>query len=95
MRKQDVQIGHIYYVKVSGNVVPVTLVRECPYGGWFGRNIKTNREIRIRTAGRLRSEVTNKATQIIPVKMESPLDYVGRGNDNYMDSDQFDGLSNH
>jgi hypothetical protein len=54
MRKGDVQIGSTYNVKVSGRVVPVRITRESPYGGWVGQNIKTGREVRIRTAGRLR-----------------------------------------
>ena len=54
MRKNDVQIGSTYNIKVSGHVVPVRITRESPYGGWVGQNIKTGREVRIRTAGRLR-----------------------------------------
>jgi len=54
MRKSDVQIGSTYVVKVSGRLVPVTIVGESPHGGWLGRNDSTGREIRVRSAARLR-----------------------------------------
>jgi hypothetical protein len=54
MRKPDVQIGSTYVAKVSGNLVPVTILRESPYGGWLARNDATRREIRVRSAARLR-----------------------------------------
>ena len=57
MQKQNVHIGTTYIVKVSGTLAKVRLTRECKYGGWYGTNLATGREIRIRTAARLRSEV--------------------------------------
>lgn len=57
MQKANVQIGHTYIVKVSGNLAKVKLTRECNYGGWYGTNLATGREIRVRTAARLRSEI--------------------------------------
>jgi len=56
MKKNDVQIGQRYYVNVSGSLVPIKLIEDCPYGGWYGKNEKTGREIRIKTAQRLRGE---------------------------------------
>jgi hypothetical protein len=56
MQKQDVHIGTTYIVKVSGTLAKVRLTREHPRGGWYGTNLATGREIRIRTAARLRSE---------------------------------------
>ena len=53
MKKENVHIGHNYRAKVSGKVVPVRILRESPSGGWYGRNLETNREIRIKTAARL------------------------------------------
>ena len=58
MKKKDVEIGKVYAVKVSGKVSPVKLIKESPYGGWFGRNLWTNREVRIKTAGKLRRRLT-------------------------------------
>ena len=56
MQKQNVRIGTTYTVKVSGTLAKVKLTRESPRGGWYGTNLATGREIRIRTAARLRSE---------------------------------------
>ena len=57
MQKQNVHIGTTYIVKVSGTLAKVRLTREHERGGWCGTNLATGREIRIRTAARLRSEV--------------------------------------
>jgi hypothetical protein len=52
MQKHNVQIGTTYIVKVSGTLAKVRLTREHPRGGWYGTNLATGREIRIRTAAR-------------------------------------------
>jgi len=59
MRKEQVSIGKVYAVKVSGKVVPVRITREASsiLGGWYGTNTITGREVRIRTAGKLRREI--------------------------------------
>lgn len=57
MKKAQVQVGKTYLVKVSGSIVPVKLTKEGTTSGWLGVNLRTGREIRIRTAGRLRREV--------------------------------------
>ena len=57
MQKQHAHIGTTYIVKVSGTLAKVRLTREHVRGGWYGTNLATGREIRIRTAARLRSEV--------------------------------------
>ena len=57
MQKQNVKVGTTYIVKVSGTLAKVRLTREHARGGWYGTNLATGREIRIRTAARLRSEV--------------------------------------
>jgi hypothetical protein len=54
MKKQDVEIGSTYIVKVSGVLAKVRITGESPYGGWRGTNLATGREIRIRSAARLR-----------------------------------------
>ena len=58
MQKQNVHIGTTYIVKVSGVLAKVRITREHPRGGWYGTNLATGREIRIRTAARLRSEAS-------------------------------------
>jgi len=58
MRKKDVVVGNVYMMKVSNRIVPVRLDSEATYGGgWHGTNLNTNRKVRIRTAGKLRSAV--------------------------------------
>jgi hypothetical protein len=57
MTKAQISIGTTYSVKVSGTLTRVRLTRECEYGGWYGTNLATGREIRIRTAGRLRGAI--------------------------------------
>ena len=57
MRRAEVEVGGLYLVKVSGSLVPVRLTGESPYGGWVGVNTHTNREVRVRTAARLRTRL--------------------------------------
>ncbi len=54
MKKAEVQIGSTYIVKVSGLLARVRITGESPYGGWRGTNLATGREVRIRSAARLR-----------------------------------------
>jgi len=68
MRKSEVQIGGIYRAKVSGRVVSVRIVRESPYGGWDAVSTATGREIRIKTAGRLRRAVEIQPPLDLPRK---------------------------
>ena len=62
MKKSQIKIGGTYTAKVSGFVVPVRILSESPHGGWVGMNILTKREVRIRTAARLRREIDPTAT---------------------------------
>ena len=57
MQKDNVRVGSTYIVKVSGTLAKVRITHEHQRGGWYGTNLATGREIRIRTAGRLRKEV--------------------------------------
>ncbi len=54
MKKAEVKVGEMYAVKVSGNMAPVVIDEEHPNGGWVGTNQETNRQVRIKTARRLR-----------------------------------------
>jgi hypothetical protein len=77
MKKEEVQVGAVYLVKVSNQLVPVRIDRVHPYKGWFGTNLKTNRVIHIKSAGRLRekidqsSHVTNKTAEEGPNEVPS------------------------
>lgn len=53
MKKKDVRLGGVYEAKVTGNRVLVRLTAESPYGGWLATNLKTGRQVKIRTAARL------------------------------------------
>lgn len=58
MRKAEVKIGGVYVAKISQKLTKVRLDRECErWGGWYATNLLTGREVRIRTAGKLRREV--------------------------------------
>ena len=54
MKKDDVMLGGEYAVKVSDKVVPVVINDEHPAGGWVGTNQKTGKQVRIKSAQRLR-----------------------------------------
>ena len=63
MKKNQVRVGGTYTAKVSGFVVPVRILSESPHGGWLGINILTKREVRIKTAARLRREINPHITK--------------------------------
>ena len=54
MKKQDIQIGMTYIAKVSGVLTKVRVTGTSPYGGWCAVNVATGRQIRVRSAARLR-----------------------------------------
>ena len=57
MKKNEVQIGATYQVSVTGKLAPVRIVCEHPHGGWNGVNVETKREVRIKSAQRLRKRL--------------------------------------
>lgn len=63
MKKAEVEIGSLYTVKVSGKIGIVRITRESLYGGWYGRNVATGREVRIKTAARLRGRASVPPTK--------------------------------
>ena len=75
MQKNNVKVGTTYIVKVSGTLAKVRLTREDARGGWYGTNLATGREIRIRTAARLRSEVA-PAQEISPDEVRQIVDKI-------------------
>ena len=76
MQKQNVKVGATYIVKVSGRLARVRLTREHDRGGWYGVNLATGREIRIRTAARLRAEVPAAALGITPDEARRIVDNI-------------------
>ncbi len=67
MKKADVMVGGIYEARVSGQLVPVRITAVSVHGGWVGVNRKTQRLVRIRTAGRLRRTVVGPPTTVADV----------------------------
>jgi hypothetical protein len=61
MKKDDIQIGQAYKVKVSGSIAEVRITGENRHGGWDGVNVATNRAVRIKSAQRIRSLVSRPA----------------------------------
>lgn len=59
MKKSEIKIGGEYFAKVSGRLVRVRIVNESKYGGWNAVNTATGRNVRIKTAQRLRMEAGN------------------------------------
>src|SRR5260370_29908690 len=66
MKKRDVKIGETYLAKVSGKLVPVRITSESPYGGWNAVNTTTGREVRIRSAARLRRPLEATSSSLVP-----------------------------
>lgn len=58
MRKENVKIGDAYVAKVSGRLVTVRVIGAHPLGGYRAINEETGREIRCKSAARLRRPAT-------------------------------------
>jgi len=54
MKKAEVKVGGVYAAKVSEKVVPVRIDGESVHGGWVATNLVTRRQVRIKSARRLR-----------------------------------------
>jgi len=69
VKQRDVHIGGTYAANVSDRLVVVRLTGENRYGGWDATNLRTGRDIHIRSAQRLRWEVKkNQDGRWIPVR---------------------------
>src|SRR3990167_5969329 len=64
MKKKEIVVGRTYMTKVSGRVVPVRLTSECYYGGWNGVSEVTGCAVRVKSAARLRWEVSGAAEAV-------------------------------
>ena len=64
MTATEVRIGRYYAAKVSGKMTIVKIEAGSSRGGWEGRNIFTNRRVRITSAAKLRGDVTARGKQI-------------------------------
>ena len=61
MKKNEVQLGGTYKCKVSGKIVSVKITHENPHGGWDAKNLSTGKNIKIKSAQRLRGTVNRPA----------------------------------
>ena len=64
MTKSEIKIGRYYATKISGKMTIVKIEAASPHGGWTGRNIFTNRRVRIKSAVRLLGDVTARGKRI-------------------------------
>lgn len=64
MKKREVQIGGRYVAKVSDQLVIVRIKGESIYGGWAAVNEKTGKDVRIKSAAKLRRAVAPEETQV-------------------------------
>ena len=60
MLRKHVKIGERYVAKVSGKLVVIRIDCLHSRGGWMATNENTDREVRVRTAGRLRRRATDR-----------------------------------
>ena len=56
MKKKEVEVGGVYVAKVSGKVVDVRIDSEHQNGGWTATNLATKKQVRIKSAQRLRGK---------------------------------------
>jgi len=56
MKKNEIEIGRVYTVKVSDKLVEVRIDSENRHGGWDATNLATGKKLRIKSAQRLRGE---------------------------------------
>lgn len=68
IKKADVKIGSYYAAKVSGKIAKVRIHGISQYGGWDATNVVTGRDVRIKGAARLRSEIKPKAPVVAAVE---------------------------
>ena len=71
MKKKNVEIGGIYIAKVSGVLAKVRITGESRFGGWQAHNMDTHREVRIKSAQRLRTRRLDKPAESTESAIES------------------------
>lgn len=59
MLKKEIEIGKVYTAKISGKISPVRILSISQYNPrhWVAENIRTKRQIIIRSAQKLRAEL--------------------------------------
>ena len=64
MTKSEVKTGRYYATTISGKMTIVKIEAKSPHGGWTGRNIFTNRQVRIKSEVGLLGDVTARGKRI-------------------------------
>lgn len=64
MTKSQVKVGRHYATRISGKMTIVKIEAQSSQSGWEGRNIFTNRRVRITSAARLLGDVTARGKRI-------------------------------
>lgn len=59
MLKKEIEIGKVYLAKISGRLSPVRILSFSHYNSrhWITENIRTKRQVVIRSAAKLRAEL--------------------------------------
>jgi hypothetical protein len=70
MKKNNVKLGAVYAVKVSGEIQPVRLDSTNPHGGFDGTNMRTKKSVRIVSTQRLRGLWPKKTLPIVADKAD-------------------------
>ena len=63
MKKSEITLGAFYQAKISGRLTVIQLDYESEYGGWYGTNLATSKQVRIRSAAKLRKQVSRPAAE--------------------------------
>jgi hypothetical protein len=72
--KNDVKIGALYAAKVSDKIAHVRIDSENDLGGWNATNTETGRSIRIKSAARLRREITPESSEQLAAHVNGESD---------------------
>jgi hypothetical protein len=64
MLKNQIELGSEYVVRLHGNFTVVRIFSVNQYGGWNALNLKTNREVRIKSAAKLRRKYTGSSSEL-------------------------------
>lgn len=59
MLKKEIEIGKVYVAKISGRLSPVRILSISRYNSchWIAKNLRTKRQVVIRSAQKLRGEL--------------------------------------
>ena len=66
MQKNEIELGKVYTARVTDKLVQVRIDAENRHGGWDATNLSTNKQVRIKSAQRLREAVAPDAIVSTP-----------------------------